>query len=378
MDLSPREIAQKQFSVALRGYEKSEVEAYLTWLVQEVEQALAAARAPSTATPGFEALGREVASVLTSARQAADALRARAKEETDALRKEASETAARIREDARQKAETLRASSQDEARQVTQKARADADATRRAAEEAASEMRRKAQADSERIRADAERRKSQLLDEAEKRHAALVAHERDVRSRLEGTARALEQLKDLVSTEAPAPKAGLVGATVEAQRQPAPESRALPEARLEPDTRSAGEDSRPEPEPFPPEPEPFRPAPEARPEPEPFRPPSLVESWRANRAAATPRVVTRAESDLVAEHDEAGDRPGREADPPRADPDRDEEADRGEGEEMPVASLSETDFPEEGAPDLEVPDPGAPRAAGEPSPREAPSEPRRF
>ncbi|MDQ3646325.1 MAG: DivIVA domain-containing protein [Actinomycetota bacterium] len=267
MDLSPNEITEKEFSVALRGYEKHEVDAYLEGLAEEVRALQEQAARPATPVeaPAFEALGKEVTAVLETAKQAAESLRAQAKQDTEQLRKEASEHAARTREEARQKAESERAAAREEAERVRQKARADAQSARESAEAAARGMRESAQSDAAKTRDQADREKRELLDAATKRHSILMAHERELRIRVAAIGKTLGQLQTYMRDEG-------IAATDEA---------------VERDDGDGG------------------------------AAPSLVDVWRANRTgnestqvsrdvpADQPRpVATRAESDLRAEGQE--------------------------------------------------------------------------
>ena len=193
MPLSPEEIKSRDFLVALRGYDKHEVEAFLHEIADqyaELMAELALARqggtsaSPSAADP-FADLGdhvasvmraateaaeqrqsdseREAASIRTAAREEAEHAAAEARLELDAaseLRAEAEREAAHLRATAREEVERIR----NEARQVLRQAQ---DA-REAAEQEAAELREAALRHGQEMRDRAEQTVSQFIESAKR------------------------------------------------------------------------------------------------------------------------------------------------------------------------------------------------------------------
>ncbi|HLF42399.1 MAG TPA: DivIVA domain-containing protein [Acidimicrobiia bacterium] len=116
-DLAPDEIRRAQFRKVLRGLDASEVTAYLDRLAGAVESLVEqrdrlASRlgeyADRDLKSEFEDVGREVASVLQSAREAAESMRERASLDAARWRAESTEEAESLLKEARNDAEALR------------------------------------------------------------------------------------------------------------------------------------------------------------------------------------------------------------------------------------------------------------------------------
>lgn len=126
MHLDAGDIERKTFPLARKGYDPEYVTAFLKVVADEVRasvrresEALEAARAaatdsvadePSPAHFGFEKIARQVATILTSAAEAAEELKANADEEVIALQQAASEQASQIVRAAADEAAALKAS----------------------------------------------------------------------------------------------------------------------------------------------------------------------------------------------------------------------------------------------------------------------------
>ncbi|HVL04316.1 MAG TPA: DivIVA domain-containing protein, partial [Acidimicrobiales bacterium] len=193
MPLSPEEIQNRDFLVALRGYDKHEVETFLQDVADqyaELMEELALARqggvsaSPSAADP-FADLGdhvasvmraateaanqrqsdteREAASILAAAREDAEHAAAEARLELDAaseLRAEAEREAAHLRATAREEVERIR----NEARQVLTQAQH----ARETAEQEAAELREGALRHGQEVRDRAEQTVLQFIESAKR------------------------------------------------------------------------------------------------------------------------------------------------------------------------------------------------------------------
>lgn len=104
MSLSPEQIATRRFVVALRGYDKDEVDSFLTEIGEQVAELLQTA--PDPAAPGgtqddpLARFGQQIESVLRSAVAAADAIRGQVDQEVAALRASAIGEAQQRRDEA--------------------------------------------------------------------------------------------------------------------------------------------------------------------------------------------------------------------------------------------------------------------------------------
>ncbi len=134
MSLSPLEIANKEFLVGLRGYDKEEVRSFLRTVAVAFGNAQEAAEAaplppepeaeaipvaapepepsPSTAGTDWAELGDEIAAVLRTAHEQAGALRAEAEAAAASIRQQADADAAAARDAATAEAEAVRAAAE--------------------------------------------------------------------------------------------------------------------------------------------------------------------------------------------------------------------------------------------------------------------------
>ncbi|QXC59522.1 DivIVA domain-containing protein [Aquihabitans sp. G128] len=121
MSLTPDQIAEKEFLVGLRGYDKDEVRSFLTTVADALRAASApagdgsaapaepAAPAPAAAGTDWANLGDEIAAVLRTAHEQAATLRSDAETEVAALRQQADADATGTRSAAEAHAEAIRA-----------------------------------------------------------------------------------------------------------------------------------------------------------------------------------------------------------------------------------------------------------------------------
>lgn len=220
MPLAPDEIQGRKFSVNLRGYEKEEVDSFLTAVAADYKRALEGSG--SNADP-YGALGQEVGEVLRFARESAATIKADAEREAESLRSEANEDATKIREAAateatatmdmaREKATRLRAEAEVRARDAEEETDSlrrrgveeVADIRRRAAEEAAATLEasrekavslvHEAERHAQELADNAERKYHERLDDATARHAQLQAHEQELNDRVTEVGKALQRL----------------------------------------------------------------------------------------------------------------------------------------------------------------------------------------
>jgi DivIVA domain-containing protein len=160
---TPEEIESKEFLITLRGYDKDEVNAFLRAVSADYRSALsrqgADVSAPSTS---YEALGAEISTVLSTAKQSAETIRRRAEDDATELRRRAEEESSQLRE---------------------------------AASRAAKRLTEEAEKHSVEVRASAEREASERLRESARRVERLQATETKVRQRLFSLEATLKQIR---------------------------------------------------------------------------------------------------------------------------------------------------------------------------------------
>jgi DivIVA domain-containing protein len=185
--MEPEEIEGREFLMGLRGYDRNEVDEFLTAIAGELRQARAERDALRDAPPAadpYEQLGFDVSTILRTAHEEADACRAQADADADASRAAADEYAARVRREIAADAEQARDAlegARREATRIVDEARAEAEVRRQ-----------EATADATRIIAEAEGRAAIIVSDAEARVPAIE----DEAARA-GRARASVQVEDL-------------------------------------------------------------------------------------------------------------------------------------------------------------------------------------
>jgi DivIVA domain-containing protein len=228
LPLTPDEIKAQKFPVALRGYEKEDVDDFLQRVAADYESAIAAF---ASAGDPYASVGKEVEGVLRSAKESAQALRDQATQETGQMRREAAEEAVQLRrraaeeaattlEAAREKAmklgreaERLVKSAKDQAKEARRQAAAETNEMRRlAADEAATtlesatakaeEVTAEAERRARRLRETAERQSDDLLRDATERHRYLRALETELEERIESVGKALNRLRSELRPQA--------------------------------------------------------------------------------------------------------------------------------------------------------------------------------
>ena len=227
-DLAPEEIRRAQFRTVLRGLDNAEVTEYLDRLAGVVE-ALTEQRDRLSSRLGeyadrdlkseFEDVGREVASVLQSAREASESMRERASLDAARWRAEATDEKETLLKDARSDAEALRGDAwatgtellnqtqslirqlrQDAERDVlTVMGEAERDAHRltSTARREAEEILRSAAMDSEKTAAQATKRHDEMIEQA---HRAAESAQERTRALEERREELLEELEHARAT----------------------------------------------------------------------------------------------------------------------------------------------------------------------------------
>jgi DivIVA domain-containing protein len=160
---SPEEIESKEFLITLRGYDKDEVNAFLRAVAADYRSALSR-QGTDVVVPSssYEALGAEISTVLSTAKQSAETIRRRAEDDATELRRRAEEESRSLRE---------------------------------AASRAAKRLTEEAERHSIEVRASAEREASERLRESARRVERLQATETKVRQRLFSLEATLKQIR---------------------------------------------------------------------------------------------------------------------------------------------------------------------------------------
>jgi hypothetical protein len=117
-DMSIREQDAPDFSQSLRGYDRAQVDEYLSWLrtaaaqaedrAGRAESALAQCRRELASTPTTTGISERLAAILQLANEEADEIRVRARDESEARMREAAEQAARTVDEANQLRDAIR------------------------------------------------------------------------------------------------------------------------------------------------------------------------------------------------------------------------------------------------------------------------------
>ena len=163
MPFSPEEIESKEFLITLRGYDKDEVNAFLRAVAADYRSALSRQGADiSVPSSSYEALGTEISTVLSTAKQSAETIRKRAEDDATELRRRAEEESRQLRD---------------------------------AASRAAKRLTEEAERHSVEVRASAEREASERLRESARRVERLQATETKVRQRLFSLEATLKQIR---------------------------------------------------------------------------------------------------------------------------------------------------------------------------------------
>ena len=172
MTLTPEEIAHWEFAIVRRGYDKDEVDAFLSQAAGAYQSALTK-KTPESSPPSFESLGQEVSSVLRVAKETAD----------------------EINRKARQEAEKERADANDKSKEIRRKAEQESAAERDKTTKAGGKIVREAELRAERLENATKNECRKLLDEAVAHHENLTRHERELRDRVAAVEETLKSLR---------------------------------------------------------------------------------------------------------------------------------------------------------------------------------------
>ena len=212
MPFTPEEIESKEFLVVLRGYDKEEVGSFLRTVANDVrelqEQGAAApgseasfaeptaapepivaepAPVPAAAPTGidpFSDMGKEMASVLRAASDAAGAIRQKAEDEAAERVRIAAEEAAGVRKAADEEAEAILAAAR---------------ATRSDAADESARLREQASQEAAETRANANREAEQLVEAALARRDRLTNEALELQRRLTTAEETLQALLQIVA-----------------------------------------------------------------------------------------------------------------------------------------------------------------------------------
>lgn len=102
MPVKPEEIENQQFTIALRGYDKDEVGAFLRVIAADYRELLKGRSSGDSENDA--AVGEEITMLLRMARQSAEKIRQEAERDARAVRAEAERDAARLRDAAEREA----------------------------------------------------------------------------------------------------------------------------------------------------------------------------------------------------------------------------------------------------------------------------------
>lgn len=212
--------------MAFRGLDRYEVESLLQVVaarIEELEAECVKLQGQVAETPGrdlqseFEAVGREVTSILQTARDAADSMRERAEtdsarwrteatEEAETARREAAADAEALRRDAwvtgsdlleqaQKTAEDMRAMAERDVLTVMGEAEREAHRLTSGARREAEDLVRNANMDAEKIRADATSRRDEIIDNANRQTATAQERTRALEARRDELLEELENVR---------------------------------------------------------------------------------------------------------------------------------------------------------------------------------------
>jgi DivIVA domain-containing protein len=258
-ELTPDGVRTRRFDVALRGYERSQVEAYLGDIADRIE-ALESDRDDEHAEPPalgiseaealayeLDIIGNDIAEILEAAREAAEGIRSRASADADAWRADAESSSEAMIRQATEASEEMRADAWSEGSAMLRTARAEADSIIAAAKEEALFVRAEAEREAIHLTGDARRDREesirtarveadQIVDAARFESEAVLAAARQQAELAQERARALEDRRSELLAELEATRASIseMESEIESKRQaldaPAPEPE-LPDER---------------------------------------------------------------------------------------------------------------------------------------------------
>lgn len=243
-ELTPDGVRARRFDVALRGYERSQVEVYLGELADRIE-ALESDRddeqsnAPELGISEAEALayelatiGNDIGEILEAAREAAEGIRTRASADADTWRADAESSSEAMVRQATETSESMRADAWNEGSALLRTARAEAESIIAAAKEEALFVRAEAEREAIHLTGDARRDREesirtarveadQIVDAARFESEAVLAAARQQAELAQERARALEDRRSELLAELEATRASIseMESEIESMRQ---------------------------------------------------------------------------------------------------------------------------------------------------------------
>ncbi|MGH2987634.1 MAG: DivIVA domain-containing protein [Solirubrobacterales bacterium] len=184
-------IRNARFAHAVRGYDRHEVDQFLSELADWLERDGSTAAGADQVRAELARAGEQVADLLTEAHDAAQEIREEAAAEARKTLVQANATGESLRADAEGYADETREQADAYARKVRADADSGAEQTREEADAAAVESREAAEAEAERIVVEANRRKRDIeavISDLEQRRDAVLSELERLASGITGTA----------------------------------------------------------------------------------------------------------------------------------------------------------------------------------------------
>jgi DivIVA domain-containing protein len=180
-DLTPEQVASREFRTAFRGYDPDEVRAFLSTvstglgrLLEEHATLSASAGGRTNLQSEIEAVTRDIGEVLQSAREAAEAMRERAEADSTRWRSEAIADAESLRSAAEEDAIALRSDAWTTAEQLLQQSQAESIRIRDQADGDALQVMGEAEREAHRLAANSRREADDILRAARMEAEQLV------------------------------------------------------------------------------------------------------------------------------------------------------------------------------------------------------------
>ena len=226
----PRDLLDVSFSVAVRGYERGAVDAYIRRVNRAIAELKVSASPTAAVRHAVDQAEGKVQGLLRSAREAAEQITTSSREEAEDNADRLKTEAVKFVVDTNADVDRLKA----EAAELTAKARADAEATLARAKAEASKIVAEARAEAQdtlaRSQAEADERRRRLEEELAALQEEAETRLREIKADTQGVSRERDQMLDSIRTMAN-DLAGIASASI---------------ARLQPDQPAAPDDENPE------------------------------------------------------------------------------------------------------------------------------------
>ncbi len=174
-DVTPSEVRARRFEITRRGYDRSQVDAYLQSLAEEIERLRSRFEDrktkelkvglddPEALALELGTIGGEIATILEAARAAADGMRRRAAEDVDEWRTTTERETSTLAADASEQSQSMRAAAWNEGTSMLSSSLAEAKALVESAREDALFIRAEAEREAIRLTGDARRDRDELI-----------------------------------------------------------------------------------------------------------------------------------------------------------------------------------------------------------------------